>query len=172
MKSTINYINDDDDDDDNDQKRNSKATMRLSSPTCHHHDSHRKHHTNLPPPLSSSLYTSTPIAQSTLASLDLKKIDMVIHTHVLSNSDNDQNNNGRIQANYNNNCKDPTFSTASTPPPRASSSSSSSIISTITQRIITSLSVALTNSCCNFTLREKLVSPVQEIVNFFTDAQV
>ena len=168
MKTTINYIDDNDDN----EKRQSKATMLSSSPACNHHDNNRKQHTNLLLPSSSSSYTSTPIPQSTLALLDLKKIDMVIHTHVLSNNDNGQNNNGRIQVNYNN-YKDPIVSSATTSPPRAaSSSSSSSIISTITQRIITSLSVALTNSCYNFTLREKLVAPVQEIVNFFTDAQV
>jgi len=81
----------------------------------------------------------------TLLAVDLNAVDQIIFSHILSDR-HDQ-----VHCKHQ---KDPL-------------SSSFNI-----QHLLSSLSVALTSVSCNHNLNNKFISPVQEIMNFITDAEV
>jgi len=153
------HIDDDDDDDDKydeETKTSLKDIDDDSSPLLNHPN--KTTYTNLNKPQSSpSSSSSHPYVPSTLLSLDLNAIDQNIYSHILSDKDNNRDDK-RTYHHQQQQHQDTSFNLTSP--------------SINTQHLLCSLSVALASSSCNHDLANKFIAPVQEIMNFITDAKV
>ena len=153
------HIDDDDDDDkyDEEMKTSLKDIDDDSSPLLNHPN--KATYTNLNKPQSSpSSSSSHPYVPSTLLSLDLNAIDQVIYSYILSDKDNNRDDKRTYHHHHQQQHQDTSFNLTSP--------------SINTQHLLCSLSVALASSSCNHDLANKFIAPIQEIMNFITDAKV
>ena len=154
------HVDDDDDDKyDEETKTSLKDIDDDSSPLLNHPN--KTTCTNLNKPQSSpSSSSSHPYVPSTLLSLDLNAIDEVIYSLILSDKDNNRDDKRTHHHHHHQQQQHQDTSFNLTSP------------SINTQHLLCSLSVALASSSCNHDLGNKFIAPVQEIMNFTTDAKV